>query len=386
MKLVAKILLVFFILIVLAAVSVKLIVGAVNFPVGSSEVDQSKLSERIMLPDGFAYNVFADDVPNARMLRMTRSGDVLVATPNRDQVLLLKRDSNGDGRHDGKQVLLDQLNGPNGLDFYQDWLYVAEDHGIGRIKFDHEAGAVVGDYENIVSGWPEGGNHWKKTLRLGPDGLIYVTVGSTCNVCIEDDELRATMVRYRPDGSGEEIYATGLRNSAGFDWNRDAELYATDNGRDMLGDDYPPCELNKIEAGKFYGWPFANGNNEPDPDLGAGNEDRIKNSVPMVHGFRAHNAPLGIHFLRSDNLPQDYREAALVALHGSWNRSEKDGYKVVSLHWDDMGNIVEKDFMSGFLRDDNVIGRPAEITEGSDGAIYISDDYAGAIYRVTLKD
>ena len=375
--------------VVAVILGIKLFVGAVNFPLGHGQASANELSAHVRLPPGFQVNVYADDVPNARELRLTHRGDLLVATPNRDQVLLLLRDANNDGRHDGKRVLLDKLNAPNGMDFYtdatqQDWLYVAEQNAIGRIRFDHNAGKTIGSYERVVSDLPGGGNHWKKSLRFGADGFMYVSIGSSCNACVENDTRRATLMRYQPDGSNEEIYASGLRNSEGFDWSpRDGALYATDNGRDLLGDDFPPCELNRIEPGRFYGWPFANGNRVPDPDNGAGHADEIALSLPPAHAFRAHNAPLGIAFLRSTRVPEGYRNAALVALHGSWNRSIKDGYKVVSLHWQTDGRIEERDFMAGFLQDDKTIGRPAEIVEASNGDIYISDDYAGAIYRVS---
>jgi len=371
-----------------ALLGLKLTVGAVNFPVGSAEVDPDSFQSRVKVAEGFKINVYADDVPNARLMLITRSGDLLVANPSRDQIVLLKKDANRDGKHDGKKLLMEGLNSPNGMDFHEDWLYIAETDAIGRIGFDHAKGEVRGGYERVVTGLPGGGNHWKKTIRFGPDDLLYATFGSSCNVCIEKDPRRATMMRYQPDGSGEEFFATGLRNSANFDWSPiDGQIYATDNGRDLLGDDFPPCELNKVEQGKFYGWPFANGANIPDPDLGKGPQaaEQIALSVPPVHDFAAHNAPLGIEFLRSNHVPEDYRHSAIVALHGSWNRTEKDGYKVVSLHWNKDGSIEEKDFVWGFLENDQVIGRPAEVEEGLDGAIYISDDYAGAVYRVVRQ-
>jgi len=367
---------------ILFALYARFIIG-VNTPIGAGELDTEKLGSQIQLPNGFSMGIYAANVANARVIRFTRSGDLLVANPSLDKIVILGRDKNGDGQADSNTLLMDGLNGPNGLDFFEDWLYIAETDAIGRVKFDHEAGETRGEYERIVTGLPAGGNHWKKTLRFGPDGLMYVAMGSSCNVCIEEDKRRAALVRYQPDGTGEEIIAEGLRNSAGFDWSpADGQIYATDNGRDLLGDDFPPCELNRIEQGNHYGWPFANGNKIPDPDFGEGNEAIISSSVPPVHGFKAHNAPLGIEFVRGDALPPEYRGAAIVALHGSWNRSEKDGYKVVSLHWDDEGNVTERDFVSGFLKEDQVIGRPAEVTQGPDGAFYISDDYVGAIYRV----
>lgn len=374
------------VIVVLLALFARYYIG-VNTPLGDGELNSEKLSSQIRLPDGFSLRVYAADVANARVLRFTDAGDLLVANPSLDKVMILGRDKNKDGRADSNTLLIDGLNGPNGLDFFEDWLYIAETDAIGRIRFDHETGEVRGEYERIVTGLPAGGNHWKKTLRFGPDNLMYVAIGSSCNVCLEKDPRRAALIRYQPDGTGEEIFAQGMRNSAGFDWSPvDGHIYATDNGRDLIGDDFPPCELNRIEQGNHYGWPYANGNRIPDPDFGAGRDEIIAASVPPVHGFKAHNAPLGIEFVRGDTFPEDYRGAAIVALHGSWNRRAKDGYKVVSLHWDSQGNLEERDFVSGFLIDDEVIGRPAEVTQGPDGAFYISDDYAGAIYRVAYGE
>ena len=373
--------------VVLLFILVRVFVGGVNMPLGTVAADGQILADRIVVAEGFSMGLWAADVPNARVIRFTRAGDLLVANPGLNQVVLLKRDADGDGKSDGKQVVLDGINTPNGLDFYQDWLYVAEEDAIGRVAFDHDSGQVTGSYERIVTGLPGGGNHYKKTLLFGPDGMLYVAVGSSCNVCIEKDSRRAAMLRYNPDGTGEELYATGLRNSAGFDWSPiDGNLYATDNGRDLLGDDFPPCELNRVEQGEFYGWPYANGDRVADPDLGANQEERIASSIPPVHDFRAHNAPLGITFIRNSQLPAEYYGAAVVALHGSWNRTSKDGYKVVTLHWNEQGEITERDFVTGFLKDEDVVGRPAELTEGPDGAIYIADDYAGAIYRVAYNE
>jgi glucose/arabinose dehydrogenase len=212
---------------------------------------------------------------------------------------------------------------------------------------------------------------------------MYVTVGSSCNVCNEKDERRAAMLRFQPDGSGFELFATGLRNSVGFDFQPGTgEIYATDNGRDLLGDDLPPCELNRVVRGGFYGWPLAYGARVPDPEYGTGKEQEIAASVPPVHGFGAHEAPLGITFYRGSAFPESYRGTAFVALHGSWNRTRKDGYKVVSLHWAADGQAKETPFAQGFELDEDVIGRPVDVAEGPDGALYISDDYAGSIYRV----
>ena len=253
-------------------------------------------------------------------------------------------------------------------------------------KLMQKEGILAGSYEPVIEGFTDDGNHWGKTLRLGPDGLLYLSQGSSCNICVEEDERRATMMRFALDGSGGEVMATGLRNSVGFDWAPwSGELYATDNGRDLLGDDFPPCELNLIEGGRFYGWPYFNGANIPDPAMGAAPLADMREPTAPVHGFRAHNAPLGMTFIDATNWPEGYERSALVALHGSWNRSTPDGYKVVSLHWTEDG-VEERDFLSGFNKDGSITGRPVDVAQGPDGAIYISDDYASAIYRVSYGD
>jgi glucose/arabinose dehydrogenase len=368
------------------AVAIALGVGGVRLLVhGAAGPSPQAVAARLRGPAGTGVFVFADGLENARFLRFTPGGDLLVSLPRSGQVVRLEPDRNGDGRSDGRAEVLSGLNRPHGLDLHEGWLYVAETDAVGRIRFDPFTGATSGVFERVVTGLPGGGNHWTRTLRFSPDGWMYVSIGSSCNVCLERDPRRATMMRYRPDGSGGEIFASGLRNSVGFDWRpADGQLYATDNGRDLLGDDFPPCELNLLTRGGFYGWPFANGNRVPDPDFGKGQEARIAASVPPVHGFRAHNAPLGMTFLRAEGGPAAYRGTALVALHGSWNRTRKDGYKVVSLHWGADGTIAERDFLTGFLgsSDDDVIGRPVDVAEAPDGSVYVSDDLAGAVYRV----
>jgi glucose/arabinose dehydrogenase len=347
--------------------------------------DAVVVRQRYQVPTGFVLELYAADLPRARFMRITPAGDLLVSRPHAGDILLLRRDANGDGRPDATETLISGLERPLGMDISGDWLYIAESNRIGRVFFDSHAGKLGGDYQPLVEGLTDNGNHWSKTIRIGPDNKLYLSQGSTCNVCAEEDARRATLMRFALDGSGGEIVATGLRNSVGFDWAPwDGALYATDNGRDLLGDDFPPCELNRIETGGFYGWPFFNGDNIPDPDMGADPLAAQRQPLKPAYGFRAHNAPLGMTFLNAETLPPLYQRSALVALHGSWNRSSPDGYKVVSLRWTDNG-IEERDFLSGFNHDGDISGRPVDVAQGPDGVVYVSDDYAGAIYRVSYR-
>jgi glucose/arabinose dehydrogenase len=352
--------------------------------VGSeAPIQESEFQRRARVPEGFSVGVYAEGIRNARFLRFTPAGDLLVSSPREGGIFLLERDGDGDGHADGVRMLIEGLNRPHGMDLKGEWLYVAETTRVLRVRFDAEGRGVNGSLEPVVEGLPEGGNHWTRTVRFGPDGLLYVSVGSSCNVCIEEDPRRAAIVRYRPDGTGEEIFATGLRNAVGFDWHPGTgELYATDNGRDLLGDDFPPCELDRVVRGGFYGWPHANGNRVPDPDFGSGYEEQVRTSLPPAHAFGPHTAPLGMTFYRGSRFPERYRGAAFAALHGSWNRTRKSGYKVVLVEWDGEGGIRESDFLTGLEVDEHVIGRPVDVAVGPDGALYVSDDYAGAVYRI----
>ena len=347
-------------------------------PAANSDI----VRQQYNVPDGFTLELYDANLPRARFLLFTPSGDLLVSRPHSGDILLLGRDADGDGKPDARATLIEGLERPLGMDISGGWLYIAESNRVSRIRFDSDTGTVVGALETVVEGLTDNGNHWSKTIRIGQDQKLYLAQGSTCNICEEEDSRRATLMRFQLDGSQPEIIATGLRNSVGFDWAPwNGALYATENGRDLLGDDLPPCELNQIEAGNFDGWPYFYGDNIADPDMGDDPFAKDRDPTAPAHNFRAHNAPLGMTFLDANTLPRSYERAALVALHGSWNRSSPDGYKVVSLHWGTDG-IEERDFLTGFNRDGTISGRPVDVAQGPDGAIYISDDYAGAIYRV----
>jgi glucose/arabinose dehydrogenase len=360
---------------------------AVNVPFwgmlfGADALPQTELEQRMELPRGFRIGVFAQGLSNPRFLRFTETGDLLVSSPRENAIFLFEPDRNGDGRADAMRVLVSGLHSPHGIDVHEGWLYIGETDRLQRRRFDART-REVGPAHVLVDDLPGGGRHWTRTVRVGPDRKLYVSVGSSCNVCEEADPRRAAIVRYSLDGRNEELYATGLRNSVGFDWRPGTdELYAVENGRDLLGDDFPPEELNQIVEGGFYGWPYAHGVRVPDPEFGPRNADKVYASLAPVYGMTAHTAPLGIRFYRGEAFPPAYRGAAFVAQHGSWNRSRKSGYRVVALFFDGEGAVREEDFAVGWERDEDVIGRPVDVAEAPDGSLFVSDDYAGAIYRI----
>lgn len=350
------------------------IYGPVNvpiMPVAAATWEQS-LRERIKVPEDWRFSVFAKDLGTPRLMQMTASGDIIVSGFTSGAILLVKADRNGDGRSDGTAVLKDGLDLPHGLVLEGSTLYVAEQTRVVAFDFD---GAHLTRERVILDGLPAGGAHVSRTLKRGPDGYFYLSLGSSCNSCIETNPWRATMLRFR-EGKKPEVFAQGLRNTVGFDWQPGTgNLYGVDNGRDNLGDDVPDDEVNWIEPGHHYGWPYVHGAGVPDPSL-AGSAPAGITFTPPVHGLGAHVAPLSILFLK------DEANAALVAEHGSWNRSRKAGYRIVRLTFSGDGSMKEQPFLTGCEVNDDVICRPVGLVQGPDGSLYVSDDYTGATYRI----
>ena len=322
----------------------------------------------------YSISVYAKGLDVPRFMHVTTSGDLLVTEPYKGRLLLIPYN-----KPQTKMTLLSGLNKPHSMDIQNGMLYVAEENAIGKVKFDPLKRQLHGKYQRIINNLPDDGGHWTRTLKFGPDGFAYVSIGSSCNVCIEQHPYRATMIRFNPPKNQIEVVATGLRNSVGYDWSEEGKLYATDNGRDWLGDTFPPDELNQIKSGQFYGWPYANGNKIPDPKYGRQNQTKVRQSVPPIYSFGAHNAPLGITFIKNPTSP--LYQKALVALHGSWNSSIKVGYKVISLDFD-ANKITQHDFITGFLKDGQVKGRPVHLVKGKHGELYLSDDFNGVIYQI----
>lgn len=348
--------------------------------IGGAQPTSAQLAGLRLAP-GFTASLYAEGLGPARVLRFTDTGDLLVSITRAGSILLVERDADGDGRADGVRTLLQGLDRPHGIDVADGWLYFAETGAVRRVRFDPAARAVSGAPQTVAA-LAGGGMHFTRTLRMGPDRMLYVSSGSSCNVCIETTS-RAAMLRVDPQGGAVTPFAEGLRNTVGFDWQPGSgALFGVDNGRDLLGDDFPPDELNRIVAGGFYGWPFWHGDNVPDPEYGSHPAAAGRAPIAPAHAFGAHVAALSIHFFDPGRAPPGFERAALVGQHGSWNRSVLSGYRVSSLHWAADGRITERDFAVGFVQGGKVTGRPVDALPGPDRAVYVSDDYAGAIYRI----
>lgn len=336
----------------------------------------------INLPPGFKISVFAAGMGRARLMASSDEGVIFVSEIDRGRVLAFP-DRDHDGVADETIVLAEDLDGPHGIELKDGSWYVAEEGSVVRLT-DSDGDLVSDSREVVIAGLPRGGNHFTRTLRFGPDGRIYLTIGSTCNICEESDQRRAAMMVFEADGSGGRIFASGLRNTVSFIVRpQTGELWGTDMGRDFLGDNLPPDEVNIIKEGKLYGWPYCFSQQVVDPAF-----DRAdfcaKTESPMVE-IPAHSSPIGLRFYPDQgSFPQAFWGNLFVAYHGSWNRRLPTGYKVVRISFDASGQLTIADFATGWLDEatGEAWGRPVDVLVGDDGALYVSDDRTGAIYRI----
>ncbi len=346
-------------------------------PVGaqdSGRVRHEIAGHAVYLPPGFNIAVFAENLNGVRSLALGPGGAVYASLMGPGRIVRLA-DANGDGTADSVATVLTGLRLPFGIAFRGDTMYFAEVNAVKRL--DPGAASPV----TLVSGIP-GGGHVTRTVVFGPDKLMYVSVGSSCNICDESDPRRAAVVRYNLDGSGEHLFATGLRNSVGLAFQQaTGELWATNNDRDNLGNDLPPERINILRDGKFYGWPRCYLPGKPNPEYADADCSRVE--APAIT-FQAHSAPLGIAFYTGAGFPADYRGNAFVAYHGSWNRSVPTGAKVVRVRVQGGRPVAVEDFVTGWqLPDGSRWGRPVAVLALPDGSLLVSDDQGGRIWRVT---
>ncbi len=338
--------------------------------------------ERINLPEGFEIDIFAE-VPNARSMARGEDGTIYVGARRGGQIHAVK-DNDGDNKADEVIAIGEDFNMPNGVALKDGDLYVAEVNRILRYK-DISQNLDNPTFEVVYDQYPTEKHHGWKYIAFGPDGKLYVPVGAPCNICESEDEVFASITRMDPDGSNMEVYAHGVRNTVGFTWHPDTgAMWFTDNGRDMLGDDEPNCELNKASSGGMhFGYPYCHAGTISDPEFG--DKGDCDDFIPPAQQLGPHVAPLGLKFYRGGMFPESYRKNLIIAEHGSWNRTEKIGYRLMSVDVKDGEASNYRVFADGWLDDESqeAFGRPVDVLEMPDGSLLVSDDYAGVIYRIT---
>ena len=335
----------------------------------------------ISLPPGFAITVYASGLNDPRMMAIGPDGDLYLAERGAGRIVRLP-DRDGDGIADGVEAVGVDLASPSSLAFYKDGsLYVGETRRVLRLS-QPDAQDVFQGREVIVDDLPAGG-HNTRTVLFSPDWTtLFVSVGSSCNACDEEDSRRAAILYYNPDGSGEQIFASGLRNAVGITTRPGtAELWASNNGRDMLGDDLPPDTVQLVRQGDDFGWPRCHSGRIADPEYGG--QGACDGVTPPTVELQAHSAPLGLTFYSGEQFPEEYRGDLFVAYHGSWNRSVPTGYKVVRIPMDGATPGPVQDFALGWLSaDGSAWGRPADVLTAPNGSLFVSDDAGGKVYRI----
>jgi len=348
--------------------------------------------EKLNMPTGFSIAVFAD-VENPRQMALGEDGAVYVGSLRAGKVHRL-RDIDGDGKADQVTLVAADLDLPSGLAYRDGDLYVGAVNQILAFRdikqqLLNKAPKQLATSEVLTTALPTERHHGWKYLAFGPDGYLYIPVGAPCNICQPDSPF-ASIQRMNVDASPAtfEPYALGVRNTVGFDWHPDTgELWFTDNGRDMLGDDLPPCELNRVtQAGQHFGYPFFHGQSIPDPEFSAGHNptDYIEPALDLG----PHVAPLGMMFYTGTMLPSAYHKQILIPEHGSWNRTPEagpTGYRITLARMDDQGGMHYEVLVDGWLQDNVAWGRPADLLQMADGSILIADDKANVIYRLSYS-
>jgi glucose/arabinose dehydrogenase len=343
-----------------------------------------KVLENVRLPTGFKLEVYADDVPGARSMALGSRGTLFVGTrTNGNGRVYAVSGKPGSGSKPVVHVIAEGLNVPNGVAFRDGALYVAEINRITRYDNIEAALAAPPQPKVVREDLPKDRHHGWKYIAFGPDGKLYVPIGANCNICNEPNY--GVITRMNADGTGHEVFARGVRNTVGFTWHPETkDLWFTDNGRDWLGDERPPCELNvATRSGLDFGFPYCHGKDIKDPEPQFANLGDCAKMTAPVQTLGAHVAPLGVKFYTGERFPAGYRGQVFIAEHGSWNRKEKNGYRITVVSVENGKAVKYEPFASGFNRGNDVYGRPVDLMMLEDGSMLVSDDEAGAIYRVS---
>jgi glucose/arabinose dehydrogenase len=343
---------------------------------------------QLKVPAGFTVKKFAEALSMPRILAVSSSGNVYASDREAGVVMLLK-DTNGDGVADTKQTVA-TIKQAHGLAIHNSKLYIAAVREV--YVADINADGTLGTPQMLTDKLPDGGQHPNRTLAVGPDNKLYITIGSTCNACDEPNKLNATIVRADLDGSNITVFAKGLRNTIGFGWHpQTGELWGMDHGIDWLGDEDQKEEVNQIKQNANYGWPYIFGEGKYNPGDRPTNDTTYQqylalSTLPTLT-YQAHAAPMQMAFYTGTTFPAEYKNDAFVAMRGSWNRSKPVGYKVVRLHFENGKPIRFDDFLTGFLVNNNTahFGRLVGVAVHPDGSLLVSDDTNGVIYRVARQ-
>ncbi len=339
------------------------------------------------LPQGFSISLYSQLSGGPRHASFSPDGRLFVTERDAGTVVVLK----DNGQFGEPSVFASGMNGPHGLAFHtangQLYLYVAENDKVTRLPYANGQ-ATAGKKEVIVPDLPTGGNHTTRSIAFGPDNKMYIAAGSTCNVCVETNPARAAITRYNDDGTGKRIFATGLRNEVGIEFSPvTGEFWGVENSRDNLGNNIPPEEINILVDGGNYGWPYCYSNKVYDANFGGKDPSYCAGTLPPALPVQAHSAPLGLDFYvpKTMQFPADFKGDVFVAFHGSWNSSVPTGYKVVRVRVKDGRPDSYEDFATGWQTGSGYWGRPVDPVVGPDGSLYITDDYADAVYKITYK-
>jgi glucose/arabinose dehydrogenase/Cu/Zn superoxide dismutase len=349
----------------------------------------SETPRELRAPDGFAIQAYATGLGAPRMMALGPDGTVYVTRGDSGDVVALK-DNDGDGRADSRVIVASRLPGVHGIAIRDNRFYFATTSSVFMAEggFDGRPGPT----RMILEGLPNGGQHARRTIQFGPDGMMYISVGSTCNDCAEPNPENATILRVSPNGMTRTVYAKGLRNTLGWAWHpQTRELWGFDHGSDFRGNDVPPEELNLIREGGNYGWPFCYGQrtvdrwSHYDPPNRMTPEAYCGATEPAALMYQPHSAPIGFVFYTGSQFPSQYQGDAFVSMHGSWNRSPAAPAKIIRVRFQNGRPTRAEDFVTGFLRNNgqSLIGRPAGLLVAADGSLLVSDDANGAIYRVS---
>jgi glucose/arabinose dehydrogenase len=359
------------------------VVGHVYKP-AAVEATQGRILS-LKVPEGFQVEKFAENLGNARMIAVADDGAVYV-TRRREGDCLMLRDTDGDGRSDQQRVVAKRPD-MHGIYIHDGHVYLATVKEV--FVAARNADGSLGELKQIIGDLPDGGQHPNRTLAVGPDGKLYITVGSTCNECAETNDEHATVLRVNLDGSGREIFAKGLRNTIAIAWHPvTKQMYGMDHGIDWLGDNEHVEEFNLLEQGADYGWPYIYGegkvNPAEEPPPGKTMDELLRTTRKPILGYTPHAAPMQMVFYTSDEFPAEYRNNAFVTMRGSWNRKPASGYEVVRLRFEGDKPVAFEPFLTGFLQQDAAahFGRPVGLAIAKDGSLLVGDDTNGVIYRV----